>query len=719
MKRLAVIPSMLLLLACAACGVEAPETGAGTLDTWRAALATPAWRATGSLLSARSGATATVLPSGLVLVAGSSASTPTATAELYDPVTETWTATGAMTATRSEHTATLLNNGKVLVANGHPCCLAGTVSATAELYDPATGTWTATPVSPLARSQARDVLLASGKVLITGGAVSGSPMGPTAGVHVYDPASNAWSAAASMLGPRYRHTATRLLSGKVLVAGGTNRSGLNLATTELYDPATNTWTAGPSMKAARYYHQAMLLPSGKVLVVGGVGGTTTELYDPATNTWSYTGNLVQYHSSPRTAVLPSGKVFLVDNVGATELYDPSFSGTWSAGPTMATTGRGGASVALLRSGQVLVAGGGTTATAELYDPGTFVWNATGSLNTARCGHTATHMSFNVLVAGGSDASGPLASAEVYEPSIKSWLPVGDMTEPRTNAVAVWLNTGRVLVIGGNANSSVTTAEVFNPGPNTWTATGSLLTARTSFKATVLSSGQVLVTGGRTDGGVYVTSTELYDPATGTWSATGHLATGRINHSAIRLDDGRVLVAGGYNLVFTTLNRLASAELYDPNTGVWQTTTSLAQARSNFTLQWNGSSNGPLAIGGLMGTGSYVGQGSLATVQQFVPGANVWVSASALSTPRHDHATDALPFAGILTTGGTWKIGGANASSFLASAELYDWDFQVWRPTASMLAARSGHTLTAMPGDEALAVGCVNGAPSRFVEVYSQ
>ncbi len=143
----------------------------------------PSWTATGNLGTPRDSHTATLLPSGKVLVAGGFGSSGFAlsSAELYDPATEMWTATGSLGTPREFHTATLLPSGKVLVAAGSN--LSGDLSS-AELYDPATGLWTAT---------------------------------------------------GSLGTRRESHTATLLPSGKVLVAGGTNRVTA-LSSAELYDP---------------------------------------------------------------------------------------------------------------------------------------------------------------------------------------------------------------------------------------------------------------------------------------------------------------------------------------------------------------------------------------------------------------------------------------------------------------------------------------------------
>src|SRR6266516_4856196 len=96
---------------------------------------------TGSLNTARYAHTATLLPSGKVLVAGGFNGSYLSSAELYDPATGSWSSTGNLTTARHGHTATLLPSGKVLVAGGDNS--SGFLSS-AELYDPATGSWSST-----------------------------------------------------------------------------------------------------------------------------------------------------------------------------------------------------------------------------------------------------------------------------------------------------------------------------------------------------------------------------------------------------------------------------------------------------------------------------------------------------------------------------------------------------------------------------------------------
>ena len=119
---------------------------------------------------------------------------------------------------------------------------------------------------------------------------------------LYDPVSGTWTATGSMGNARDNHTATLLPSGKVLVAAGFGNAG-PLSSAELYDPAIGTWTATGSMATPRYNHTAMLLPSGKVLVAGGYNDTngslsSAEFYDPTNGSWSNTGDLntARYYS---------------------------------------------------------------------------------------------------------------------------------------------------------------------------------------------------------------------------------------------------------------------------------------------------------------------------------------------------------------------------------------------------------------------------------------
>jgi N-acetylneuraminic acid mutarotase len=350
-----------------------------------------------------------------------------------------------------ERTATLLPGGKVLAAGGALRSICCQTVPWVDLYDPATGSWTATADMAAAREQHTATLLPNGKVLVVGGASSTTAASDQrlASAELYDPASGTWAATGSLATARFLHTATLLPNGKVLVAGGVigvnNNSGA-IASVELYDPATGTWTATGSMATARAYHTATLLGNGKVLVAGGtdkpyVGAPNTtyfanaELYDPATGIWTSTGLLNDARGGHTATLLDNGKLLVAGGyngvyLASAELYDPA-TGSWTA-TGLLSLAREGHTATLLNNGKVFVAGGfdgnggypGVFLTnAQLYDPATGSWADTyGTLNQGRAGHTATRLlDGKVLIANGrKDNSGQigsyLQSCELYDPS---------------------------------------------------------------------------------------------------------------------------------------------------------------------------------------------------------------------------------------------------------------------------------------------------------------
>lgn len=346
--------------------------------------------ATGSMGTARAGHTATLLPNGRVLVAGGSSAggSPTASAELFDPGSGTFTSTGSMAMARWAHTATLLSNGKVLMAGGDDS--SGRATAKAELFDPANDSFTLTGSMGTARGFHKATLLPDGKVLIAGG-VDPSIGQPLASAEVFDPATGSFTPAGSMVQGRAVHTATVLPNGKVLVAGGLLFFYAPIATAELFDPASGTFTSAGTMGSVRWAHTATLLANGKVMVSGGDDDVfnslvSAELFDPASGAFTATGSLGTARNQHTATLLQNGKVLVAGGNSDSSCFDCDFVDT------------------------VILAA------AELFDPASGTFTATGSLGTARNGHTATLLqNGKVLVTGGTDSSGAvLASAELYQ-----------------------------------------------------------------------------------------------------------------------------------------------------------------------------------------------------------------------------------------------------------------------------------------------------------------
>jgi hypothetical protein len=353
----------------------------------------------GSLSTARTSHTATLLSNGMVLVTGGVAiNNPIlASAELYNPATGTFTATGSMNSARYGQTATLLNNGMVLVAGGRDGN--NNPLASAELYDPLTGSFSLTGSMSTPRSGHTATLLNNGMVLMAGddGVITSA-----ASAELYSPQTGTFTTTGSLNASRAFHTATLLQNGMVLVAGGETFLGMDnlaLASAELYNPATGTFAQTGSMSSTRFYATATLLDNGTVLISGGIdwhvlGGPQTtlasaELYDPTTATFTPTGSLNTARDSQTATLLKNGMVLIVGGLTPTDIPGPE-----------------------------------STASSEVYNPATGTFTVSGNMHTPREDHTATQLNNEtVLVTGGtllaeSLAHGPepftLASAELYE-----------------------------------------------------------------------------------------------------------------------------------------------------------------------------------------------------------------------------------------------------------------------------------------------------------------
>jgi hypothetical protein len=346
----------------------------------------------------RSGHTATLLNTGKVLIAGGANGVADASAELYDPAMGAFTATGSMTEARIGHSATLLND------SAHHVLIVGLVDTSAELYNPAAGTFTATGGMHHARTLPTATLL--------------SDTGPNA--------------------------------GKVLIAGGNTTSGDLVA--ELYDPGTGTFTDTGSTTIVRSGHTATLLTAGplagQVLIAGGSDSASAELYNPAAGMFTRTGDMTAARTGHTATALgtqdgaQNGDVLIVGIDGSADLYDPStakFAAVGSFYPSISAESFS-RTASLRNDGTVLVAGGAfpkavytirrrgfhficvpggtypqSTPVAALFAPESDGFTQTASLNTSRDGQTATVLPDGaVLIVGGTQHT--VKSSRYYCPT---------------------------------------------------------------------------------------------------------------------------------------------------------------------------------------------------------------------------------------------------------------------------------------------------------------
>jgi len=519
------------------------------------------WTLAGTMVQERVGHTATLLPSGKVLLAGGITNAPPPTtpffsAEIYDPLTGMSSPAGSMNSARVYHTATLLPDGTVLVSGGltdHTGNVSSDGSATnsTEIYNPATDTWTLIGALNTARFGHRSILLPGGQILAVGGGTNESDPG-LGSTELYDPtispSTGSWTLTGSMQFPRASFTATLLANGKVLVAGGQNGHGLRYTNCELFDPVSGTWTNTGSLNYARYHQTATLLTSGKVIVTGGIEDTpfptsVAELYDPDTGMWSTNGNT---------------------------LGDPFVD-----------------TATLLRNGKVLVAGNiFTNDSAQLFDPVSNTWTATGPMIAPRTSHKAVAMaSGQVLVVGGNYNSTNVTTAEIYNPVVGQWNSAGTPREVYdVFTAAALLPSGKVLIVGADTDSAPV-ADTFDPVTRVWNPTGVPATNHFLPHLIVLPSGKALLVG---EGA----KPEIYDPAVGRWTMTPAMNVDRQDERAVLLPDGRVLEIGGVTTNGNMQTGTATAEIYDP--GLYSTNAPRPQITSSTATLKLGD---PLTISG--------------------------------------------------------------------------------------------------------------------------
>lgn len=438
---------------CPCFSVGGPIFSSNLAELWDATLAggTGAFQATGNGTLGRLGHTATLLPDGNVLILGALDATGASSAELYNPATGTFSAVAeSLTAARSGHTATLLPNGNVLIIGGE--------QASAELY--------------LAGSSAQRTSFENGPTMTTG---------------------------------RTEHTETTLNDGRVLFAGGELFSLGVTQSAEIFDEATQSFADGGAMQVVRRRHTATLLQDGRVLLTGGSDGTTplssAELWSAtgSSGTFTMAAALSTARENHTATVMADGRVLITGGTNASgglasaEIFDPASDAFSQPIPMLAPMS--GHEATLLRSGKVLVLGGSH---AELFDPSTETFAAAASPGTTHADvQLQTLSDGRVLAIGGDTLAG-----ELFDPKLETFVFTQDAAVNRVRAASALLPTGQALILGGQIEATepptLQSAETFDAGAGTsggFALTQNLVAPLTGHRATVLGSGAVLVTGG--------------------------------------------------------------------------------------------------------------------------------------------------------------------------------------------------------------------------------
>jgi hypothetical protein len=352
----------------------------------------------------------------------------------------------AMTTARANAAAIRLRDGRVLICGGTLTGQVGGVLSSAELYDPASRTFTTTGSMTVPRAGQTITMLRDARVLLTGGVQNAGFRSQLSSAEIYDPAAGTFSATGSMSVPREGHTATILRDGSVLVAGGSDNGIHTLDTAEIFDPSTGTFSRAGHLHQPRVAHVAALLGTGKVLIAGGGRG-------------GMPGGYISYDTA--------------------EMYDPS-TRSFNAVRAHMKSDRVGAAAVKLNDGRVLIVGGKSGRvvtsrhrnlssltplnTAEIFDPESGAFIRTGDMSAPHYLATATMLADgNVLVVGGWTIRGPLVvgmrDAEVYQPETNRFVNVGQTNVPRLTNTATLLNDGEVLIAGGVADKALITASV--------------------------------------------------------------------------------------------------------------------------------------------------------------------------------------------------------------------------------------------------------------------
>jgi N-acetylneuraminic acid mutarotase len=771
-------------------------------------------RTAASMTIPRSSHTATLLPDGRVLVAGGlqAAGGPVQnSAEIYNPRTNAWSAAANnMTSARFGHTATLLPNGMVLLAGGQSG-VGGTLTDTCDLFNPSDNKFYRTGDLALARTAHTATLLYNGKVFVAGGSLIN---GFTVSTELYDHLTGIWNPGPSLNMRRAFHSATALGNRKVLISGGFNGQNYKecygfLETTEIYDPVAESISPGTAMQERKIYHASILQPDGSLNISGGLGNITTSyftpsltfdepstlslmanprtplgwIYGPLSSLWlpitanlsvAANGDVVDgdvWFSSP-TATLTDAKVYFSTGITRAsingqliedgvlnpygvdiEMTSPSgkvifFPRDATADDMVLTGGSLSFPSPLVPGATANITGGSLNGTLVVQFPesdkyGTILWGRAritgGSITDSVAGYSAALSSGGADITGGTftydDTVGWQLIMAVSFTGVKGTITNStstNITSPRPvsglSISGLEVNLSYVVspldLTGATFSSDIATVtirkmvfadvEAYSPDENSWSFNHTVATAFDQVGVLTPNGDQVFLGGLACQGAfcpgfqaIFAPSSALIpvpkDPVP--WTGLNDAIVARSNHTVTPLPDGQLLMAGGTD----GINSLASAELMDPVSSTWSLTGPMGVPRDlhTATLLPNGT---VLAAGGFV-TGESTGATKACEI--FYPRTGTWVPTSPMISSRNYHSAVLLPDGNVLVAGGFDANG-----NYLSSAEIFISTAHRWVQIASMNNARAQHSMTLLQNGTVVVVGGVNTGILGSVEAYN-
>lgn len=353
-----------------------------------------------------------------------------------------------------------------------------------------------------------------------------------------------WQRLDDMSTARWSFSAVELGDGRVLVVDSEPCNAISRLTgppqpparADILDPATGRWTKVPAFGATRLAFAMVALRDGRALIAGGDNGwwgaySSTKLFDPSTSSWSAGRQMGSARDAPVAARLPDGRVLVAGGTYSAGVRDEADFYAREADGTLPDD------VELL--------------SAELYDPATGGWTATGNLRAGVTGGQAfTRPDGRILVV--APRGDQPALAQLYDPAAGSWATAGTLDLPRDSAL-VMLGDGSLLVIGGTdaEDRSVATVRRFDPLAGRSVEVAQLLAPRSLSVAARLADGRVLLAGGSLFDGTgwrgkaaAQSDAFIYDPGADRWIVTAPMPFADRPGQALTLADGTVLVMGG-------------------------------------------------------------------------------------------------------------------------------------------------------------------------------